>query len=64
MGFCGIWVIRACANFIRSGDTFQGKWLNGSWLLWSVYDGLLWRVKNGFLWYMGHTSKWQFHTEW
>ena len=23
----GIWVIRACANFIRSGDTFGGKWL-------------------------------------
>ena len=22
----GIWAIRACANFIRSGDTFQGKW--------------------------------------
>ena len=21
-----IWVIRACANFIRSGDTFGGKW--------------------------------------
>ena len=19
---------------------------------------------NGLLWYMGHTSKWQFHTEW
>ena len=23
----GIWVIRACANFIRSGHTFGGKWL-------------------------------------
>ena len=23
----GIWVIRATGNFIRSGDTFQGKWL-------------------------------------
>ena len=22
----GIWVIRACPNFIRSGPTFQGKW--------------------------------------
>ena len=31
-------------------------YLNGSWLLWSVYDGLLW--------YMGDTSMSQFHTEW
>ena len=23
----GIWVILACPNFIRSGDTFGGKWL-------------------------------------
>ena len=23
----GVWVIQACANFIRGGDTFQGKWL-------------------------------------
>ena len=23
MGYFGIWVIRACANFIRGGDTFQ-----------------------------------------
>ena len=23
----GIWVIRACPNFIRSGHTFEGKWL-------------------------------------
>ena len=23
----GIWVIRACANFIRRGPTFGGKWL-------------------------------------
>ena len=27
MGYFGIWVIRATGNFIRSGDTFQGKWL-------------------------------------
>ena len=39
-------------------------YLNGSWLLWSVYDGLLMSVKNGLLWYMGHTSMCQFHTEW
>ena len=24
MGYFGIWVILACANFIRGGDTFQG----------------------------------------
>ena len=23
----GIWVILACPNFIRSGHTFEGKWL-------------------------------------
>ena len=23
----GIWVILACVNFIRSGHTFEGKWL-------------------------------------
>ena len=33
-----------------------GLYLNGSCLLWSVYDGLLW--------YMGDTSMSQFHTEW
>ena len=27
MGYYGIWVILACANFIRSGDTFGGKLL-------------------------------------
>ena len=41
-----------------------GLYLNGSWLLWSVYDGLLMSVKNGLLWYMGHTSMCQFHTGW
>ena len=41
-----------------------GLYLNVNWLLWSVYDGLLWSVKNGLLWYMGHTSNWQFHTQW
>ena len=24
MGYCGIWVLRACANFIRGGNTFGG----------------------------------------
>ena len=33
-----------------------GLYLNGSWLLWSVYDGLLW--------YMGDMSMSQFHTGW
>ena len=33
-----------------------GLYLNGSWLLWSVYDGLLW--------YMGHTSMSQFWVQW
>ena len=27
-----------------------GLYLNGSWLLWSVYDGLLWSVCDGLLW--------------
>ena len=29
-----------------------GLYLNGSWLLWSVYDGLLWSVYDGLLWSM------------
>ena len=47
----GIWVIRACPNFIRVTT-----------ILWSVYDGLLWYMCNRLLLYMGHTSKWQIHT--
>ena len=33
----GIWVIRACANFIRRGDTFQGKWSGLVYFFGDVY---------------------------
>ena len=59
----GIWVILACPNFIRSGHTFEGKWLlkindsggvlvfEGKWVtIEGEHNGLLWSVHNGLLW--------------
>ena len=58
--FCVLWYFSYCPQSFSGG----GLYLKVKWLLWSVYDGLLWSVKNGLLWYMGHTSNWQFHTQW
>ena len=47
-----ITIVAYCPQSFSGG----GLYLNGSWLLWSMYDGLLW--------YMGNTSMSQFHTAW
>ena len=63
------WVFSFCYAvhwFTYCPQSFSGGglYLKVKWLLWSVYDGLLWSVCDRLLWYMGHTSKWQFHTGW
>ena len=52
MGYCGACMMGYCPQSFSGG----GLYLNGSWLLWSMYDGLLW--------YIGLTSMCQFHTGW
>ena len=46
----GILVIRACANFLRSGDTFRGKWSGPvrSGLFFLVICTLLTQAENTF----------------